>query len=194
MDSRVKQSKIILKNYFIFFPGKYISLSTRKIFSWILLSNIRKKKSKNDELSVKISLLLIMLPRRSFRERERGIHRYNDVIWRSKYRNYTISFLTTRKFKESNLQRSYHRSNRYIYSKPRLSIYYSFIVLLHICIDQFHRFPGNSWEPTIRFISHSNSFSNEIQMNTKLFIVAKSIDRWRPRSRPEKVTNWINFE
>lgn len=99
MDSRVKQSKIILKNYFIFFPGKYISLSTRKIFSWILLSNIRKKKSKNDELSVKISLLLIMLPRRSFRERERGIHRYNDVIWRSKYRNYTISFLTTREFK-----------------------------------------------------------------------------------------------
>lgn len=48
---------------------------------------------------MKISLLLIMLPRRSFRERERGIHRYNDVIWRSKYRNYTISFLTTREFK-----------------------------------------------------------------------------------------------
>lgn len=193
MDSRVKQSKIILKNYFIFFPGKYISLSTRKIFSWILLSNIRKKKSKNDELSVKISLLLIMLPRRSFRERERGIHRYNDVIWRSKYRNYTISFLTTREFKGRIESPTILSSIQSIYIFQTSTIVLLF-VLLHICIDQFHRFPGNSWEPTIRFISHSNSFSNEIQMNTKLFIVAKSIDRWRPRSRPEKVTNWINFE
>lgn len=192
MDSRVKQSKIILKNYFIFFPGKYISLSTRKIFSWILLSNIRKKKSKNDELSVKISLLLIMLPRRSFRERERGIHRYNDVIWRSKYRNYTISFLTTRKFKESNLQRSYHRSNRYIYSKPRLSFYYSyFFTFVSINSIDFQETHENQLSDSSLI---RTAFSNEIQMNTKLFIVAKSIDRWRPRSRPEKVTNWINFE
>lgn len=127
MDLRVKQSKIILKNY-LFFASKYIcccfTLDAKNIFENEFYSRMYVKKiekwriiDENNAFSTIVS-------------REKGIYRYNDAIWR-KYRNYTISFLTTRQFKrriESPTILSSIQSI-YIYSKSRLSIYYSFIVL-----------------------------------------------------------------
>lgn len=95
MDLRVKQSKIILKNY-LFFASKYIccyfTLDAKNIFENEFYSRMYVKKiekwriiDENNAFSTIVS-------------REKGIYRYNDAIWR-KYRNYTISFLTTRQFK-----------------------------------------------------------------------------------------------
>lgn len=177
MDLRVKQSKIILKNY-LFFASKYIcccfTLDAKNIFENEFYSRMYVKKiekwriiDENNAFSTIVS-------------REKGIYRYNDAIWR-KYRNYTISFLTTRQFKRRIESPTILSSIQSMYIFQISSIDLLFVhrtTLLH-CIGKFHRFPRNSWEPTIRFISHSNNFSNKIQRNTKLFIVTKSIDQWR---------------
>lgn len=132
MDLRVKQSKIILKNY-LFFASKYIccyfTLDAKNIFENEFYSRMYVKKiekwriiDENNAFSTIVS-------------REKGIYPYNDAIWR-KYRNYTISFLTTRQFKrriESPTILSSIQSI-YIFQISSIDLLYSFIIVLHFFI------------------------------------------------------------
>lgn len=129
MDLRVKQSKIILKNY-LFFASKYIcccfTLDAKNIFENEFYSRMYVKKiekwriiDENNAFSTIVS-------------REKGIYRYNDVIWR-KYRNYTISFLTTRQFKRRIESPTILSSIQSIYIFQISSIDLLFIVL-HVFI------------------------------------------------------------
>lgn len=103
---------------------------------------------------MKISLLLIMLPRRSFRERERERNRYDDAIW-CKYPNYTISFSTTREFKR-------RIESPTILSSIQISIDLLFVLISShlyrsIPSDFTKKFVRTENQLPIQFISHSAS-------------------------------------